>query len=102
MLGNKSIYKTVKVKNKTIKVQANRNLGICDIFLPVERQAPEKPEAFTKETAKEYRKAKFEYDCYMQSIRAQRQAFLNKFQGRQLNSETVQIKVYNFLKEIIK
>lgn len=100
MLGNKSIYKTFKVKNKVIKVQANRNYGICDIFLPIEKEAPTKPEISSKEADRLYKELKFEYDCYMQSIKAQRQSFLNKFQGRQLNSENIQYKVYNFLTEL--
>lgn len=101
MLGNKSIYKTFKIKNKVIKVQANRNYGICDIFLPIEREAPTKPETLTKETNALYKEAKFEYDCYIQSIKAQRQSFLNKFQGRQLNNENIQYKVHNFLNELL-
>lgn len=101
MLGNKSLYKTFKIKNKVIKVQVNRNYGICDIFLPVEKEAPVKPETWTKETNELYKDAKFEYDCYMQSIKEQRQSFLNKFQGRQLNSENIQYKVYNFLNELL-
>lgn len=101
MLGNKSIYKTFKIKNKVIKVQVNRNYGICDIFLPIEREAPVKPEIQSKDSTKFYKENKFEYDCYMQSIKEQRQFFLNKFQGRQLNSKNIQYKVYNFLSELL-
>lgn len=103
MIGVNSIYRTHKVKNiktsKTIRVnvQANKNLGICDVIFPIEKVAPQKPVNATKEDNKAYKEAKYEYDCYMQGIKNLRQAVLNNYQGRQFNDQAIQEELSNFL-----
>lgn len=103
MIGANSIYCNYKIKNietgKTIivKVQANKNLGICDVIFPIEKVAPQKPINATKESNKAYKEAKYEYDCYVQGIKNLRQAVLNKYQGRPFNSQVISEGLGEFL-----
>lgn len=103
MIGANSIYHNYKVKNiKTgettiVKVQANKNLGICDVIFPMEKVAPQKPVNATKESNKAYKEAKYEYDCYVQGIKNLRQAVLNNYQGRSFHSQTVSEELGKFL-----
>lgn len=107
MIGANSIYRTYKIKNietgKTIRVnvQANKNLGICDVILPIERVAPQKPDNVTKESNRAYKEAKYEYDCYVQSIKNLRQAVMNKFQGKQFNDSYWSEHLGNVLSELL-
>lgn len=101
MIGANSIYRNYKIKNiktgKTVKVtvQANKNLGICDVILPIEKAAPQKPD--TKESNKAYKEAKYEYDCYVQGIKNLRQTILNNYQGRPFNSQAISEELGEFL-----
>lgn len=103
MIGANPIYRTYKIKNiktgKTVRVnvQANKNLGICDVIFPIEKVAPQKPANATKESNKAYKEAKYEYDCYVQGIKNLRQAVLNNYQGRPFHSQAISEELGEFL-----
>lgn len=104
MIGANSIIKNFTIPNVRDKkqsfeviVQANKNYGICDVFIPHDFVAPVKPEIPTKESNARYKAEKVVYDAHMAHIKAIRNSILDEFQGRQLNSDDVQIHLANVL-----
>lgn len=116
MIGAKSIVLNLKVTNNKngfspykVKVQANKNYGLCDVILP---GTPIEPENTYINLQKENRKKekalydakKAEYDKEMAKRKGIRNAILDKFQGRQLNDEVVieglKNSLYNLLNTI--
>lgn len=96
MIGKKSIFGKYTVKNaetgKEIEVivQADSLYRICDVIYPINASEPQKPDLSKKEAVKAYKDAKIEYDRKVQAVRNKRQAVMNAYKGRQLNSEDVQ------------
>lgn len=108
MIGENSIIKNFIVPNVNDKkhpyeviVQANKNYGICEIYIPHNFLAPEKPIQPTKESNAAYKAAKLIYDANMGRIRRMRNRILDEFQGRQLNSESIRIHLHNVLYETL-
>ena len=101
MIGAKSIVLNLKVRNNKnayspyeVKVQANKNYGLCDVVLPGTPVEPEKTYInLIKEDRKKekilYDVRKAVYDREMAKRKGIRNAILDKFQGRQLNDEIV-------------
>lgn len=108
MIGTNSIIKCFNIPNVydkeksfKVKIQANKNYGICDVHLPFYFIEPVKPTKPSKEAYALYRKAKAEYDSNMRHVQSLRSAILEEFQGRQLNSESVRIHLVNVLYELL-
>ena len=101
MIGTKSIVLNLKVRNNKnayspyeVKVQANKNYGLCDVVLPGTPVEPEKTYInLIKEDRKKekilYDARKAIYDREMAKRKGIRNAILDKFKGRQLNDEVV-------------
>lgn len=97
MIGKKSIFGKYTVKNVAtgkeivVKVQADKLYRICDVIYPINASEPQKPQdPSNKGVVKAYKDAKIEYDRKVQAVRNKRQAVMNAYKGRQLNSEDVQ------------
>lgn len=101
MIGAKSIVFNFKVQNNKnsqspyeVKVQANKNYGLCDVVLPGTPVEPEKTYINLQKEDRKKEKAlydvrKAEYDKEMSKRKAIRNALFDNFQGRQLNDELV-------------
>lgn len=113
MIGAKSIVLNLKVTNNKnarssyeVKVQANKNYGLCDVILPGTPTEPEKTyiklekEERKKERAL-YNTKKAEYDKEMLKRKGIRNAILDKFQGRQLNDEVIIMSLKNTLYNLL-
>lgn len=97
MIGKRSIYANYTVENITtgktmeVKVQSDNLYRVCDVIYPVNAVEPQKPvDSSKKEEVRAYKEAKLKYDQKMMAIRNKRQAVLNIYKGRQLNSTDVQ------------
>lgn len=107
MLGSKSNCVKFKVRKENdgkevmVIVQADKLYRICDVIFPVLAKAPSMPEEVNKETLKAYKEAKFEYDLRMQDLRMRRQAVMNVYKGRQLNSDRVKYSLHEFLINLV-
>lgn len=112
MIGVKSIVLDFKIFSKArkkpylVKVQANRNYGICDIILPRNPVMPDKTYiTSTKEDRKRekemYESLKSIYDQKILNRKAIRNSILDKFQGRQLNDEVVVERLKNVLSDLL-
>ena len=107
MIGRKSNLKNfiVALKAKkdsvTVRVQADKNGGICDIILPKTLTQPIKPLKPTKKSMKAYKEAMYAYRSYMKDLNAVRSQILSIFRGRPLSSETTRIHLSNVLYEIM-
>jgi len=86
MIGRNSIVKTIKVPNLTggkVKVQLNKNGGVCDIILPIYIVEPIAPQdASNDEAVNAYNQAKQEYRALVAKKKAMRSTILNAVQGR--------------------
>lgn len=99
MIGAKSIVLNLKVTNNKnakspyeVKVQANKNYGLCDVILPGTPVEPEKTYINLQKEDRKKEKAlydarKAEYDKEMLKRKAIRNALFNNYQGRQLNNK---------------
>lgn len=104
MIGANSIIKNLIIPNTNDKahsfeviVQANKNYGICDVVIPHNFVAPEKPTKSTKEANFLYKEKKSEYDANMARVKEIRNQLLWEFQGRQINDSEVRIHLTNVL-----
>lgn len=113
MIGAKSIVLNLKVTNNKnaqspykVQVQANKNYGLCDVVLPGTPVEPEKTYInLIKEDRKKekalYDARKAVYDREMAKRKSVRNAILDKFQGRQLNSEVIVESLKNALYNLL-
>lgn len=108
MIGANSIIKNFIIPNVKdrkqsfeVVVHANKNYGICDVFIPHNFIASVKPKIFTKESSSKYKAEKAEYDVNMAHIKSLRNRVLSEFQGKQLNSDNVRIHLTNVLYAIL-
>ena len=99
MIGRNSICVKFTIKKKPVVIQANKNYAICDIIFSHDAVEPKKPIELTKESMAKYRKEKLSYDLAVREIKNQRQAFLNKFQGKQLNDAYIVERINYYLNE---
>ena len=111
MIGERSIvlYLKVFVKDEPydVKIQANRNLGICDVILPNEPVPPVfiEDSSYKTETRKKreelFKEKKAAYDREMARRTSIRNAILNKFQGRQINDSYVVRSIKSVLPQLL-
>lgn len=107
MIGRRSIVYVFKVRNfkeqetVAVRVQMNKNLGICDVYFPINRVQPMKPVHPTKAEYASYKEAKVEYDAYIAHIKGMRQEFLNWFQGRPIHNDEAVSQVRSLLVSLI-
>lgn len=106
MIGRRSIVVVFEIPNVITKkpfevsVQANKNYGVCDIELPALLvKEPEYPEGIKKESPEfqKYLEKKGTYDSLIKRRTQIRQNFLNIYQGRQLNSGSLQEEMIAYL-----
>lgn len=97
MIGRNSNYIKVTINGKIVAIQANKNFAICDLVFIHDRKVPQRPTEFTKEAAALYKKEKLSYDMFVSELKVKKQAFLNKFQGKQINDSYVVERAINFL-----
>lgn len=101
MIGARSIVLNLKIENKNntaspyeVKIQANKNFGICDVILPNTPVPPEKTYINLKKEDRKREKALYDirketYDKEMLKRKFIRNVIFDKFQGRQFNSDVV-------------
>ena len=101
MIGAKSIVLNLKITNNKnayspyeVKVQANKNYGLCDVVLPGTPVEPEKTYINLQKEDRKKEKALYDvrkavYDREMAKRKGIRNAILDKFQGRQLNDSVI-------------
>lgn len=75
-------------KSFEVIVQANKNLGICDVFLPFHPKKPYLNGTDEKSLAK-YNELKSAYDEKVKKIASLRSYIINEYQGRQVNNPNV-------------
>lgn len=102
MIGRKSLFAKFKINGENVLVQANKNHSVCDIVFNQSISEPKKPVELTKESMAKYRKEKLAYDIAVRDIKSKRQAFLNKFQGKQLTDTYIVERISNFLENETK
>lgn len=120
MIGERSIVLYLKVLSKAeskaesaalrqyeVKIQANRNFGICDVVLPNEPVPPVfiEDSSYKTETRKKreelYQERKAEYDREMAKRKSIRDVILNRFQGRQINDSYIVESIKNTLSQLL-
>lgn len=109
MIGAHSIVKGFIIPNNSnpeksfqVAVQANKNGGIIDFYLPKTVVKPIRPyDTSNKDAMLAYNEAKKEYDAYMKDYLSKRSELLNVFQGRQLSSQLTRTQICNALYSIL-
>jgi len=88
MIGHNSIVRTIFVPKTTeehwkVKVQLNKNGGVCDIILPILVVEPVAPQDTSNgEAVRTYNQAMYDYRVLIAKKKAMRSAILNVVQGR--------------------
>lgn len=106
MIGENSIFVSIKFNEEFYKIQANKNLGICDIILPGNPIPPKKTyvtlQKDERKKAKElYNAKKAEYDKEIARRNIIRNTILNKFGGQQINDISVLESLTKVLHQIV-